>query len=141
MWEHVQKYSTPTLSSIRNSGFGIIHDILLLGHFENILLLFSFVRSILNKAFFFPFSLALILVLHIISAYSKIQDPWKIISTGFIPVLSSLSPIFSKCNVIVPWASLMAQEVKNPWNSGDTGDACLIPGSGISPGGRNGNPL
>ena len=32
--------------------------------------------------------------------------------------------------------------VKNlPANSGDTGDSGLIPGSGKSPGGGNGNPL
>ena len=32
--------------------------------------------------------------------------------------------------------------VKNlPANTGDTGDMCLIPGSGRSPGGVNGNPL
>ena len=40
---------------------------------------------------------------------------------------------------------LPCSEVKNlPANVGDTGDArevCLIPGSGRSPGGRNGNPL
>ena len=35
----------------------------------------------------------------------------------------------------------MSQGVKNPWNAGDKGDACLIPGSGISPRGGNGNPL
>ena len=28
-----------------------------------------------------------------------------------------------------------------PANVGDTGDAGLIPGLGISPGGKNGNPL
>ena len=31
--------------------------------------------------------------------------------------------------------------VKNPANAGDTRDAGLIPGSGRSPKGRNGNPL
>ena len=32
--------------------------------------------------------------------------------------------------------------VKNPpANAGDTGDAILVSGSGISPGGGNGNPL
>ena len=32
--------------------------------------------------------------------------------------------------------------VKNlPANTGDTGDMCLIPGSGRSPGGGHGNPL
>ena len=32
--------------------------------------------------------------------------------------------------------------VKNPpTTAGDTGDMCLIPGSGRSPEGRNGNPL
>ena len=36
-------------------------------------------------------------------------------------------------------ASLMSQQVKNP--PGDTGDAGLIPGSGKSPRGGNGNPL
>ena len=30
---------------------------------------------------------------------------------------------------------------KPPANAGDTGDAGLIPESGRSPGGRNGNPL
>ena len=36
----------------------------------------------------------------------------------------------------------MAQEVKNPpANAGDAEDAGLIPGSGRSPGGGNGNPL
>ena len=32
--------------------------------------------------------------------------------------------------------------IKNlPANAGDAGDPCLIPGSGGSPGGGNGNPL
>ena len=31
--------------------------------------------------------------------------------------------------------------VKNPANAGDAEDVCLIPGSGRSPGGGNGNPL
>ena len=36
----------------------------------------------------------------------------------------------------------MAQQVKNPpANAGNTGDKGLIPGSGRSPGGGNGNPL
>ena len=36
----------------------------------------------------------------------------------------------------------MAQEVKNlPANAGDAEDEGLIPGSGRSPGGGNGNPL
>ena len=36
----------------------------------------------------------------------------------------------------------MAQFVKNlPANAGDTGEVGLIPGSGKSPGGGNGNPL
>ena len=36
----------------------------------------------------------------------------------------------------------MALLVKNlPANAGDTEDMCLIPGSGRSPGVRNGNPL
>ena len=39
-------------------------------------------------------------------------------------------------------ASQVALVVKNlPANSGDTGDAGLIPGSGRSPGEGNGNPL
>jgi len=38
--------------------------------------------------------------------------------------------------------SLVAQTVKNPSTSaGDTGLLALIPGSGISPGERNGSPL
>ena len=40
------------------------------------------------------------------------------------------------------WASQVALVVKNPpANSGDTGDAGLIPGLGRSPEGGNGNPL
>ena len=39
------------------------------------------------------------------------------------------------------WSSLMAQEVKNLCNAGDTGDASSIPGSGSSPGGGDGNSL
>jgi len=36
----------------------------------------------------------------------------------------------------------VAQQVKNPpANAGNTGDKGLIPGSGRSPGGGNGNPL
>ena len=36
----------------------------------------------------------------------------------------------------------LPQWLKNPpANAGDTGDAGLIPGSGRSPGGGNGNPL
>ena len=39
----------------------------------------------------------------------------------------------------IPWASLVAQTVKNlPVNAGDLGS---IPGSGKSPGGGHGNPL
>ena len=39
-------------------------------------------------------------------------------------------------------ASQVVPLVKNqPANAGDTGDSSLIPGSGQSPGGRNGNPL
>ena len=39
-------------------------------------------------------------------------------------------------------ASLVAQVAKNPpANAGDAGDLGLIPGSGRSPGRRNGNPL
>ena len=39
-------------------------------------------------------------------------------------------------------ASQVAQVVKNPpANAGGTGDMDLIPGSGRSPGGGNGNPL
>ena len=39
-------------------------------------------------------------------------------------------------------ASLMAQRVKkSAYDAGDTGDSDLIPGSGRSPGGGNGNPL
>ena len=39
-------------------------------------------------------------------------------------------------------ASQMLLVVKNlPGNAGDTGDMGLIPGSGRSPGGGNGNPL
>ena len=45
--------------------------------------------------------------------------------------------------VISPdWASQVFQRLKNlPANAGDAGDVGLIPGSGRSPGGRNGNPL
>ena len=39
------------------------------------------------------------------------------------------------------WASLLTQQVKNPPANGDTRDARLIPGSGVSPGEGNGNPL
>ena len=40
------------------------------------------------------------------------------------------------------WASPVAQLAKNlPANAGDTKDTGLIPGSGRSPGGGNGNPL
>ena len=40
------------------------------------------------------------------------------------------------------WASQVALVVKNPpADSGDTGDAGLIPGLGRSPEGGNGNPL
>ena len=42
---------------------------------------------------------------------------------------------------IQPWASLVAQLVKNPpANAGDLRDAGLIPGSERSPVGRHGNP-
>ena len=36
------------------------------------------------------------------------------------------------------WAPPMATSEESAWNAGD---ACLIPGSGRSPGGGNGNPL
>ena len=40
------------------------------------------------------------------------------------------------------WASQVAQWEKNlPANAGDTGDTSLIPGSGRSPAGGNGNSL
>ena len=43
---------------------------------------------------------------------------------------------------VTNWASLVAQLVKNPTaNAGDARDVDLIPGSGRSPGERNGNPL
>ena len=42
----------------------------------------------------------------------------------------------------IGWASLVALTVKNlPANAGDAGDPGSIPGSGRSPGGRNGNLL
>ena len=47
--------------------------------------------------------------------------------------------IYTFCGL---WASPVAQLVKNPpVNAGDTKDTGLIPGSGRSPGGGNGNPL
>lgn len=97
---------------IRSWEFGIIHNILFLGHFENILFQFSFVRSILvsilNKTLLFvPLSLTLILILYIISTYSnpKIQDLWKIIATGLNPILSIPFPHAQKMQCHCPMIS------------------------------------
>ena len=68
-----------------------------------------------------------------------------------LPILHLCSPDLS-CELSTSWlhfpagisleASQVAQLVKNlPANAGDSGDSGLIPRSGRSPGGGNGNPL
>ena len=48
----------------------------------------------------------------------------------------------SSYSVVPLWASQVVLVVKNlPASAGDTGDPGLIPGSGRSPEGENGNPL
>ena len=92
-------------------------------------------------------------------------EPWpqsvSLSSPGILPVCMSISrfPLFYKDSnhvglddhLTAVWTSQVALVVKNlPANAGDAGDAgdageagnaCLIPGSGRSPGGGHGNPL
>ena len=57
------------------------------------------------------------------------------------PGIGLRSPAF-KAHQFNLGTSQVVLMVKNPAaNAGDTGDSSLIPGSGQSPGGRNGNPL
>ena len=55
---------------------------------------------------------------------------------------SAFLPTFRTWFIVMHWASPVALVVKNlPANAGDVRGVDLIPGSGRSPGGRNGNPL
>ena len=47
----------------------------------------------------------------------------------------------SLCDLHGPVCQFGASQVAQPASAGDTGDVGLIPGSGRSSGGRNGNPL
>ena len=49
--------------------------------------------------------------------------------------------IFKVCNMLIRYTYTLQCGKESAYNAGDTGDVGLIPGSGIYPGGGNGNPL
>ena len=86
------------------------------------------------------------LCLLIISTSSPLSNAWYTASvylttSSLLPVIPLLSSIFSQC-LLMRWALQAASVAKNPSPSAEAiRDVGLIPGSGRSPGGRNGNSL